>query len=367
MVMPEKKPPVVTQEDELPLEPPLRTPGKGHGFSFGGEIGKIIMISFIVTFVVLMGMSMVLKGGFFVNKADFTKNIADMVTATDQAKADLAKAKSDVTTAVQTIPNTVTAQVNTSVAQSTAQWNSQLSTMSDKVTSVVNTNQTNVNNISTLTVDVSTLKPKVTVLETQSLTTSANITSLASRISDLEAKVKTLESSQSQTVITANTTGALVAKSGNVTVYVQASQLSFVNPWIGIGSGLQSSQMYFSVAANQTSQTGFMMTIINGTGKPILNLGLQLGLRVMLPDFTFPLTLVNDPVSIGGFDTAWTRQSASKANPIYFVVGTTTWAFQVPTGTSQYQCYISSNFTGTGDTGQQIVLQPAIQILGISQ
>lgn len=367
----EKKRREAEPDEELSLEPPLREKRRGlPSMGFGGGSVKTILISLVVTFVVIMGMGYV-GGGQFITKKDFTTNLANMITTMDQAKAGLAQAQSSVATAVQAIPTTVSTQVAASVATATTQWTSQLSALSDKVTASTASSQANVTKISELETklksDVSTLTVKDTEL-------AGKITALETKVGGYETRIKALEdkvATLSISGISDNITGATLAttKSG-VTVTLSAASMMFSNLYLNPGYGLTSSQLYFLASANTTSQQYFNLTINNTTGKRITNLWLQLGLKVVMPDdYSTPtLLLSSNSISVGGFDSpSWVLVSVAHNSPFYFQTGTTSWAFQVGTGISQFQCVISSVLPGTGKDGEQIILQPAIQILGISQ
>lgn len=179
-------------EDDFKEKPPI--PPRGGRLDMGGGLGKTVVVSLIVTMLVLLFMSVAGRGGFFVNKSDFTANMVGVVAAMEQAEAGLVKAKADVTVALQNIPNTLSAQVTASVAQSVGQWNSQLSSLSDRVSTLsgsigsIPSNTTKVNqviadiaalesNIATLLAQQTDMLARIEVLETTSGTSDGSGTS----------------------------------------------------------------------------------------------------------------------------------------------------------------------------------------------
>lgn len=221
-------PPRFEAEGEEPmLAPPSR--GKMRNLDIGGGSVKTAAISFVVTFVVLMLMT-VAGGVSFVTKQDFAVNMANVATTLEQAKADVAKAKSEIASAVLGIPGTTQTYANNAVVQSTSQWNSQLSAVSDRVTGL----QTEMNKVADLTV-------KVSILETQAADSEARIKALETKVSDYETRIKALEAklvtpTPPSSVITAKLTkqsDSLVpvsVASGNVTSLAASVKLVLTNP-----------------------------------------------------------------------------------------------------------------------------------------
>jgi len=183
-------------DEEEELGSPLVPPNKGLSPRFeSGGLLKIVFISLVSAFVV-MAIASFLGGGFFVTKKDFTDNMVNVAITLDQAKTELASAKAEVTSAVQGIPGTVATYVNNAVAQSTSQWSSQISAVSDKVSSLEG-------NTTSLGQTVGSAQDKITELE-------ASITNLQSQLVSYEARIVALESggsTSSGNVLSISTSG----------------------------------------------------------------------------------------------------------------------------------------------------------------
>ena len=207
-----------------PLEPPMNS-GRFGGLS-GGTL-PMVAISAVVSIVVMLGMGFV-GGGFFITKQDFTKNLANVSASVAAAQADAANSKNSVATAVQSIPNTVSTYVNNAVAQSTSQWNSQLSSMSDRVTSMNTVVQPLAGRISDLdtrvTSDVNALNTKVADLTTR-------VATLETKSSDHTTRIKALEDKLATTTTTS--TGSTSASGVTITVTPLQSNPVYTNMQYG--------------------------------------------------------------------------------------------------------------------------------------
>jgi Skp family chaperone for outer membrane proteins len=222
-------------EEELdPMMPPPSSSSGRSRFSFGnikmGDTGKILLISALVTVLVLGVMSYAGKGGFFVNKTDFTKNMGDIVSALDSTSAIAQAAKSNVDTAIQSIPG----QVSSQVTQKTSDWESRLSQISSRLSTLESSTQSNTNKInevsSQLNTEISKLKAEFQATQNElessneEFTTeingklsemSANITALLARIQTLENQAVVSAVTVSDVLHTLSITSGYIIKSSD--------------------------------------------------------------------------------------------------------------------------------------------------------
>jgi len=229
-------------EEELdPMMPPPSSSSGRSRFSFGnikmGDTGKILLISALVTVLVLGVMSYAGKGGFFVNKTDFTKNMGDIVSALDSTSAIAQAAKSNVDTAIQSIPG----QVSSQVTQKTSDWESRLSQISSRLSTLESSTQSNTNKInevsSQLNTEISKLKAEFqdTQEELESsneeFTTEINgkLSEMSANITALLARIQTLEN---QAVVSAVTVSDVISQ------YAIASGVAINTPLTIANSGV---------------------------------------------------------------------------------------------------------------------------------
>jgi len=271
--------------------------------NLGGESTKGVLISAVVTVLILAFMAF--SGGVgFVTKKDFTTNMASFVATAEQAQAGLIKAQTDVATAIQSMPGTMANQVNTAVLQSTAQWNSQLTSALDKVASLTTTVQSSTTaqnqmsgQISNANAEISSLKAKVVTLETK-------VTDLLTRIATLEAK------------LTPATGGAT---SGVITVAIKPMS----NVMVPID--------------NNTLVADFKIILTNTSAKEvtdiILNISISTGITQTVSSFT-----------LAGGGTVWQGYGWS-AQQIEFV--NNQWGLNVAASVTK-TLYLRATFVGTG-------------------
>lgn len=210
-------------------------------FDMGGGTMKVVFTSFVVTLVILAFMSFA-GGVAFVTKKDFTANLSNVTTALDQAKADLTRDKSDVAVAIQNLPSTISNQVNSIVAQSIVQWNSQLSSLSDRVTELNNTLQSN----------IATFAQYATKIDEAN----SKIASLESRVAALEAIVTppddgtgVIETETRWTFSDPRITYSSVAVPADVSIYVES-----IDP-----RRIEDEDLYEVVLGIQNGQTAWVM------------------------------------------------------------------------------------------------------------
>jgi chaperonin cofactor prefoldin len=247
-------------EDNFDDQPPLRPERTGSRFKFnvGGDAPKTVLISIAVTLIILGLMSVVGKGGLFVNKSDFTKNMTTIVGALDNTVAIAQKAQTDVATAIQSIPNTVSSQVSTAVTQKTSEWESKLSALSARVTTAETSSQTNASKIADLTAKLkSDMDSLTSQFNSQTATLATKDTELATKNTELATKITALEAR-----ITALENQAVTT---SVTVTSTVQNLSIVNG-VSIGTPLTITN---SGVTNVTVPVKLVVTAPSGVTSPI--------------------------------------------------------------------------------------------------
>ncbi len=268
------EPPVL--EDDFSEEPTIKAPtssGRKFNMNLGGGTGKTLIISVVVTLVVLGLMSVVGKGGLFVNKSDFTSNMANVVTALDGTAKIATKAQTDVATAIQSIPETVSNQVDTKVSQQVSQINTKITELNQKITEANSSSQaasTKVNELTTkLNSDIASLTARFNT-ETTSLT--AKNTELATKLANLETTIKSLETRliaiENQAVAASVVVNENVAQYGimnGVAVYVPLSVTNSGSTDVVVPVKLVLTTASSNITVSSATMSGTYTVVVSGS------------------------------------------------------------------------------------------------------
>ncbi len=199
------KPPKATEaelredEETYQPQPPLRS-GGGGGMNMpslgGGGVGKIFVVSLVVSLVVVFVLMMMMNVGKFVTKPEFDKNWGGMVASIDQAKATITQSRDTLDRAVANIPTTI----NTAMGATTNQLNQQITNVSNQVNNINSTLQGYTSKISDLTSKVDTANSnvnaanqKIADIKTSTDKSSVSIETLNTKVVALEARIKAFE------------------------------------------------------------------------------------------------------------------------------------------------------------------------------
>lgn len=113
------------EEEEMGFQTPLRTSKSTSQISGGGGMGKMALVALGVAVGVMVVMS-AMGGGFFVTKADFSTNMANMAISLQESTASM-------NTAVEGLPNTISVAVSNAINQEMSGINQSISQMREDV------------------------------------------------------------------------------------------------------------------------------------------------------------------------------------------------------------------------------------------
>lgn len=256
------------------------------------------MMQWIITALLIFGISWLMVTYVGVTKADFNKNIALMLAADSSVKSDVKATKDSITASVAGIPGTVTTQVNNAVASINSRLSgleSSLNTANTQATSAVTkateaTNQISgvTKSVTELTSSIASLNTKITDLQTLVNTSKSDIATLKTDLAALKTKVDGVPGGGGTTTPTSGVTAAIV---GNV--FTGSIAMNFTS--IPAGSSQTA-----TLAFNVDNQSGKVLSAI------------QLACAILTTDtlgnqLVLPSTVVIS-ITSNNFSMVWTPQ-----------------------------------------------------------
>jgi hypothetical protein len=333
------KPPKLTEEEEMQYQPPISEGGGNIGgrpkLGNSGGLMKSVLISLIISIVVVFGVYLM---GYFVTKADFTKNLGSVatdigkITTTSQKTLDTFQTTitdlvdSKLATALKGVPTSaaLTAATDTAnKAKTTADG------LQQTLTQTQNTATSAQQTATKAQTDVATMKTDVEALKNGSnkdTQLSQDIDSLKTRIGVLETKVTTLSNPTNTPTPTpttsTNTTPPLTVLS-SVKVISGGSKITAV---IIPNDYISTTAMTLSPITLLSKSTSGMFNIkITNTDNETKISGIQLAVGLGIFDTTtsnpvsyaLPTTIIPSLSSNGDMSVIWVQQNTG----VNYIVG----------------------------------------------
>jgi hypothetical protein len=324
------KPPKLTEEEEMQYQPPISEGGGNIGgrpkLGNSGGLMKSVLISLIISIVVVFGVYLM---GYFVTKADFTKNLGSVATDIGKITTTSQKTLDTFQTTITDLVGVPTSAALTAATDTANKAKTTADGLQQTLTQTQNTATSAQQTATKAQTDVATMKTDVEALKNGSnkdTQLSQDIDSLKTRIGVLETKVTTLSNPTNTPTPTpttsTNTTPPLTVLS-SVKVISGGSKITAV---IIPNDYISTTAMTLSPITLLSKSTSGMFNIkITNTDNETKISGIQLAVGLGIFDTTtsnpvsyaLPTTIIPSLSSNGDMSVIWVQQNTG----VNYIVG----------------------------------------------